>query len=187
MDLDTHLPAIVAGDSDAFGRWIAGAEPSLRACLRPFATRTDTEAVLQESLLRIWQVAARVEPDGKPNALLRFGIRVAQNLARSEARRLRPQLSEDLALEQAAAEAAVAVIEPDPSLRERLRICLSKLPGKPSQAIHARLESAGDGDDLLAERLGMRLNTFLQNVTRARRLLEECLARAGIRLAEVLR
>jgi DNA-directed RNA polymerase specialized sigma24 family protein len=187
MNLDGHLPAIVAGDSDAFGRWIAGAEPSLRSCLRPFAARADTEAVLQEALLRIWQVAARVEPDGKPNALLRFGIRIAQNLARSEARRIRPELAEDLALERAAAESALGVAEPDPSLRERLRVCLGKLPGKPAQAIQARLEAAGDGDEALADRLGMRLNTFLQNVTRARRLLEECLARAGIRLAEVMR
>jgi RNA polymerase sigma-70 factor (ECF subfamily) len=47
--------------------------------------------------------------------------------------------------------------------------------------LHARLESAGvEPDDALAERLGMRKNTFLQNFTRARKLLAECLARRGI-------
>jgi DNA-directed RNA polymerase specialized sigma24 family protein len=186
-DLDLHLSAIVAGDSDAFGRWIAGAEPSLRSCLRPFAARADTEAVLQEALLRIWQVAQRVEPDGRPNALLRFGIRVAQNVARSQARRLRPELAEDPARFEAAAEQALTVSEPDPSLRARLQKCLEKLPGKPALAIRARMMGAGSADTDLAAELGMRLNTFLQNVTRARRLLEGCLARAGVVLAEVLR
>ena len=36
----------------------------------------------------------------------------------------------------------------------------------------------------LAERVGMKLNTFLQNVTRARRLLADCLRRLGVELDE---
>ena len=36
---------------------------------------------------------------------------------------------------------------------------------------------------MLAERVGMRPNTFLQNITRARRLIAECLRRRGIDLA----
>ncbi len=35
-------------------------------------------------------------------------------------------------------------------------------------------------DRSLAEALGMRLNTFLQNVARARRLLADCLREAGV-------
>lgn|GEM_PF-4888184 len=42
------------------------------------------------------------------------------------------------------------------------------------------LVSATLVDTELAEGVGMRLNTFLQNFARARRLLAECLARAGI-------
>jgi RNA polymerase sigma-70 factor (ECF subfamily) len=53
LDLDRHLPAIAAGDPDAFAPWVAGAEPALRDSLRPFAARVDTEAVLQEALLRV--------------------------------------------------------------------------------------------------------------------------------------
>ena len=90
IDLDAHLPAIQAGDADAFGRWLAGAEPGLRESLRSFAASVDTEAVLQESLLRTWQVAPRVVSDGKPNTLLRLAVRIARNLAVSERRRLRP-------------------------------------------------------------------------------------------------
>jgi hypothetical protein len=36
---------------------------------------------------------------------------------------------------------------------------------------------------VLAERVRMRPNTFLQNVTRARRLLADCLRRRGVDLA----
>ena len=74
-DLDFYLGAIVAGDASMFGLWLTGAEPTVRASLRSFAAAVDVEAVLQESLLRIWQVAARFEPDGRPNGLLRLAIR----------------------------------------------------------------------------------------------------------------
>jgi RNA polymerase sigma-70 factor (ECF subfamily) len=86
-DLDHHLPAIAAGDDQAYARWLAGAEPELRAALRTFAATADTEAVLQEALLRVWQVAPRFTPDGRPNALLRFAVRAARNLALDEVRR----------------------------------------------------------------------------------------------------
>jgi DNA-directed RNA polymerase specialized sigma24 family protein len=183
-DLDLHLRAIVAGDADAFGRWIVGAEPLLRSSLRPFAARVDGEAILQESLLRIWQVAGRVVPDGRPNSLLRFGLRVTQNLARTEARRLRPELLDDPTLPDVE---VIDAPEPDPALRQRLATCFAKLPGKPLAALRARLDRPADPDGMLAAALRMRLNTFLQNLTRARRLLETCLDRAGIRLSEVLR
>ena len=68
-DLDHLLPGIVAGDADAFGRWVAGAELQVRDSLRPFAASVDAEAVLQESLLRVWQTAPDFKPDGRPNAL----------------------------------------------------------------------------------------------------------------------
>jgi len=39
---------------------------------------------------------------------------------------------------------------------------------------------------VLAERLRMRLNTFLQNIVRARRSMEKCLEGRGVRLEEVM-
>jgi RNA polymerase sigma-70 factor (ECF subfamily) len=188
-DLDIHLPQIVAGDPDAFGRWVAGAEPSLRGCLRGYAAHVDTEAVLQEALLRLWQVAPRLVPDGRPNVLLRMGIRVAQNLAVSEARRLRGGPMDPAMLERAM-EDAEAFAEPvfsDPLLRELIVRCREKLPGKPGQALEQRLSHPGEPDVRLAEALRMTLNTFLQNFTRARKLLAECLEKQGVRLGEVLR
>ena len=178
MDLDLELAAIAAGDTAAFGRWLQHAEWPLRESLRSFAVSVDTEAVLQEALLRVWQVAPRVQPDGRPNALLRMGIRVARNVAISDARRRREELPVD---PENAPEVPVDPESPDPMMRERIRVCVEKLPKQPRLVLEARLSSGGGEDDsTLAERLQMRLNTFLQNFGRARKALEECLRRAGV-------
>jgi RNA polymerase sigma-70 factor (ECF subfamily) len=184
-DLDVHLSAIARGDVQAFGRWMAGAEPTVRLSLRSFASVIDVEAVLQESLLRVWQVAGRFERDGKPNGLLRLGIRIARNLAVSEVRRTRAAPTEPDDLELAL---GVEPDEPDPMLRQAIGDCRDKLPPKPRQALDARLANAGGSDDAdIAESLGMKLNTFLQNFTRARQLLADCLRRKGVDIAQELR
>jgi RNA polymerase sigma-70 factor (ECF subfamily) len=179
-DLDHHLPGIVAGDPDAFGRWVAGAERRLRDSLRPLAARVDTEAVLQEALLRVWQVAPRFTPDGRPDALLRFAIRICRNLAFDDLRRTRCEPADLAALESALADPAPAPA-PDPLLRRLIAECRALLAGPPARALEARLASAGaDPDETLAERVGMRVNTFLQNVSRARKALADCLRRHGV-------
>jgi RNA polymerase sigma-70 factor (ECF subfamily) len=175
-DLDIHLAGIAAGDAHAFARWVAGGEPPLRAALRGFAAAVDVEAVLQEALLRVWQLAPGFHPDGAPNALLRYAHRIAHNLAVSECRRRRAVPDEE-----AVATLRVESLEPDPLLRQAIADCREKLPGKPAAALNARI--GGDGSDAtLAARLNMTLNTFLQNFTRARKLLAECLERRGVRL-----
>jgi DNA-directed RNA polymerase specialized sigma24 family protein len=181
MDLDVHLSSIVAGDARAFGCWLAGAERTVRDSLRSFAKVLDVEAVLQEALLRVWQVAPRFVPDGRPNGLVRLGVRIARNLAVSEVRRTRAVPAEADDLEQALAAAEQPVAPPDPMLREAIHDCRGKLPERPRQALDARLASAGGQDDgELAGALGMQLNTFLQNFTRARKLLAECLGKRGV-------
>jgi RNA polymerase sigma-70 factor (ECF subfamily) len=185
MDLDVHLTAIVAGDAHAFGAWMAAAEGTVRETLRSFATAVDVESVLQESLLRVWQVAPRFVVDGKPNGLLRLAIRISRNLAVSEIRRTqaRPVSPEDL--EDMSGEARPVIA--DPMLRRAITDCREKLPPKPRQALETRLASAGAQDDTdLAESIGMRLNTFLQNFTRARQLLADCLRKRGIVLDQEL-
>lgn len=180
-DLDVYLPAIAAGDADAFARWLAGGEPLVRGALRSFAARVDVEAVVQEALLRAWQVAPRVVPDGRPNGLLRLAMRTARNLAIDETRRGGRFVDEESAGE--VAEASSSPTPPDPFLREQIAVCWDRVPDKPRSALRARLESAGDGADVeLAALCGMRLNTFLQNVGRARKHLVECLEAHGIRL-----
>ena len=182
-DLDAFVPAIVAGDSVAFGRWIAGAERALRASLRSFAARVDVEAVLQEALLRTWQVAPRLARGDAPNALLRMSLRIARNLAIDEVRRARlvPMgTGSDDDLDASLAFATMPATT-DPMLRRAIVECREKLPKKPAEALDARVQNAGaDPDAVLAEGLGMRLNTFLQNFTRARKLLADCLRGKGV-------
>jgi RNA polymerase sigma-70 factor (ECF subfamily) len=180
----TTLEAIAAGDARAFGDWVASVEASVRSSLRPFAALVDTEAVLQEAFLRVWQVAPRFKSDGKPNALLRFTVRTARNAAISELRKAAPSTQQLDELEAALeAQAQGAPVAPDPLLRAAIVECRKKLPKKPALALEQRLTSGGaDDDSALAARLGMSLNTFLQNFTRARKFLKECLAKAGIHL-----
>jgi len=184
-DLDQHLAAIQGGDASAFERWVAAAEATVRLSLRSFAAVVDTEAVLQETLLRTWQVAPRFVPDGRPDGLLRLAIRIARNLAISERRRVRADVLDPAAYQSLPDDASV--VTPDPLLRQLIALCRAELEGRPAQALEARLAAAGaEPDEVLAERLSMRLNTFLQNFTRARRLLAECLERRGVDLAREL-
>ena len=180
-DLDEHLPRIVLGDAAAFGRWLAGAEPRLRDSLRPFAARVDTEAVLQEVLLRVWQVAPRHTPDGSPNSLFRLALRIARNLAVDEVRRAKKAPVPDADIDASAGAAGAPSSGPDPFLRRAIEECRDGLPPKQAEVLTARIQSAGgEPDQTLAERLGMRLNTFLQNFTRARKLLAECLQKKHV-------
>ncbi len=187
MDATAHellLIRIKNADADAFGEWMGSVEPSLRLSLRSFAATVDVEAVLQEALLRAWNVAERVEPDGKAYVLFRVTLRIARNLAVSERRRVRRTVTDDDTLAAIADDATPSF--GDPLLLQRVRECHARLPDKPRAALTARLESQGaEADELLAERLAMRLNTFLQNFTRARKLLVECLRAMGVDIAEL--
>jgi DNA-directed RNA polymerase specialized sigma24 family protein len=174
-DLDVHAAAIAAGDADAFARFLRGGEPALRASLRRFAARVDTEAVLQEALLRLWQGAAHFASDGRPNGLLRLAARIARNLAIDAARR---QQGAPL---EAGDDPVVEPQPPDPLLRRAIARCRDRLPEKPALALSVRLDAAGaEPDATLAARLHMTPNTFLQNFTRARRFLADCLRKAGV-------
>jgi RNA polymerase sigma-70 factor (ECF subfamily) len=181
IDLDVHLPAIAAGDTDAFARWLSGAERAIRESLRSFAAVADTEAVLQESLLRAWQVAPRVVSDGRANTLLRMSVRIARNLAISAARKSKREVPGDEDFEERIA--AAASNAPDPLLRKTIEGCRQELPEKPKLALGARIDSMGcEPDAELATRLHMKTNTFLQNITRARKQLADCLKRHGVDL-----
>lgn len=180
-DLDPLHPALAAGDLDALASFMAAAEAPLRRALGSFAAHVDVEAVLQETFLQLWQVAPRLVLDGQPQALLRFCHRCARNLCLTQVRRRVRALryAEELAAQDEPGLSPEAA--PDPLLRAALAECQAALPRKPQAALHSRLAAQGDAADAtLAERLGMSLNTFLQNFTRARRLLAECLRKRGV-------
>ena len=177
VDLDIHLEAIADRDTEAFAQWLAAAEPSLRASLRSFAAVIDTESALQEALLLTWSHAQDVQPDGRPNALLRWASRALRNHAIDRVRRRGPERVDPALLEAVAVEPRL----PDPLLRRALAACRKRLPSAPAIALAARLEGRGYSHDReLAASVKMRLNTFLKNIGRARKLLVACLRKQGI-------
>jgi RNA polymerase sigma-70 factor (ECF subfamily) len=181
-DLDIHLPSIANRDMRAFARWMAGAEERVRLSLYSFARTVDVESVVQDTMLRVWQVAPRFEPDGKPNGLLRLAIRIAGNLAISEVRRMRARPVEQEEIAQFA-EANAANTTVDPLLRKTIRECAESLPAKPRQVFMAGMGARGGRRDReLAQGLGMKKNTFLKNFGRARQFLIECLEEHGVKV-----
>ena len=184
-DLDIHLDGIRAREEKAFAAWLAEAEAAVRRSLRPFAASVDVEAVVQEALLRTWQVAPRHRPDGKANSLLRLAARIARNLAVDEARRGNRLVDYD--------DTAISIDvlpgsdqNPDTPLHRLVRFCLDQLTGKPRVALQARLTAAGEPDTELATPLGMAANTFRQNVSRARKAIRKCLEDRGVVVEEYL-
>lgn len=191
--VDAAWQEVRRGSEAGFRAWLSLVEPVLWRALRPFAPAVDVEAVVQEALLRMW-VLAPTQPLAGENASLRFALRLARNLAIDEARRrgrevpLEPAWTGDGDPPPDPLPPAAPAPLPDPRLHRAIVACLDELPSRPKAALRARLAAAGSlPDRLLAERLAMQLNTFLQNVTRARRLVEQCLAAAGIPVKEVLR
>ena len=167
------------GDQEAFTSWVRLCETPLRRSLRPFAPFVDVESVLQEGLFRMWTLAPTLMLEGE-NASLRYGLRLVRNLALSEARRLGKTGPEEQPSEPA--------VDPDPPadpwLRQAILRCVEKLPRRPREALLARLRGGPDRE--LASSLGMRPNTFLQNIVRARRLMAECLKGAGVNVEDHL-
>ena len=112
-----------------------------------------------------------------------MAVRIARNLAIDELRRRRPKVVGDERLLATLADPVAREAVGDPLLREHIVKCRELLPRKPGLALTARLEaSGGRPDEDLAQQLGMNVNAFLQNFTRARRFLAECLRRAGVEL-----
>lgn len=66
-------------------------------------------------------------------------------------------------------------------LRAHIEDCRDKLPDRPRVALEARIGAQGGrADRELAQELGMKLNTFLKNFGRARKLLADCLDGKGV-------
>lgn len=173
----------------AYADWMSLVELPLRRALARWSRAVDVEVVVQETFLRMWIRAVDGPPLEGPNASLRFAHKVARNVAREEARRahtdrLVPLDGEDDSLEP--------FVDPEPAsdhgLRRVIRKCIDALPRRPREALRARLRlGATTPDRDIASNLRMKSNTFLQNIVRARKFLEECLARNGVKLKEVLR
>lgn len=171
------------GDPDGFADWVRLVERPLRTTLRSFARVVDVEAIVQEGLLRMWVLAPTIALEGD-DASLRYVARLARNLAAGEARRMGRfvPMSED---DDPPGHAPVVPPGPipDPGLRRAIQDCLKRLPAKPARALAARLRGQGSVPDRdLASGARMTLNTFLQNVVRARKHMAACLESKGVAL-----
>ncbi len=176
-----------AGDKDAFAAWMGMVEIPLRRSLAKFARVIDVEVAVQETLMRMWVLAADSgrEIEGT-RASLKFAFRVARNVALEEMRRYRQGRFINLEALDGLPEGSVAPETSDPALVRIIKTCMERLPKQPRHALSARLQSGMRPDRELAAQLRMKTNTFLQNIVRARRLLRTCLERGGVRLAEIL-
>ena len=185
-DLDVHLDAIATGDAEAFAAWLAGAEFALRESLGRFARSVDTEAVVQETALRIWTLVRRgsgPRRDGRGNSLLRFAITIARNRAIDAARREGRAIAGPPGDDQGGADVA----DPrwgftDPLLRDRIRLCLERLRGRPRQALLTFIDVAGEATlAVMSRAAGFRSPAaFRQNLSRARAALRACLRAHGV-------
>lgn len=174
------------GDPDAFADWMGSVELPIRRRLQRFARAVDVESILQETFLRMWILARDpVRELSGENASLRFALGMARNLAREEARRVgRERLLPPGDLPDVSVEPDPPA---DPGLRRAILECIEMLARKPLAALRARLASGCVLPDReIARQIGMSVNTFLQNIVRARRQVADCLERKGIPLHEVL-
>ena len=115
------------------------------------------------------------------NASLRFALRVAHNVALEEVRRARAERLVALEDLDPSSEPSIGPTPPsDPGLLRAIKDCVSHLRGKPRDALLARLARGHELHDRdLAASLGMAVNTFLQNVVRARKAVAVCLEGKG--------
>jgi DNA-directed RNA polymerase specialized sigma24 family protein len=186
-ELDDAYLRAQSGDAVGFENWVRRVELPLRMSLRSFARQVDTEAIIQEGLLRMWVLAPTLALEGE-NASLRYALRVVYNLALHEAKRLQRFVPLDLEGTGVPSELTVEPEPPiDPGLRKAISDCISRLSKQARNALLARLHGGLEPDRALADRLSMRLNTFLQNVIRARQHVAQCLESRGISVRELLR
>ena len=174
------------GDVDAFGDWMGCVERPIRRSLARYASLVDAEGIVQEALLRMWHLASdRNRTLEGENASLRWALALARNLARNEARkRKRHAELPNLPVNDE------PVLDPDsdPLLMRRIRECVGKLTGQLWRAFDLRLKLGAQVPDAqLAQIAEMTRNTFLQNVTRARRQVVRCLEAAGVTREELAR
>ena len=187
-ELDELFAEARSGNAMAFAAWAGRVERPVRDSLTRFARVVDLEVAMQETLLRMWLIATR---SGKAiegeNASLRMAVGVARNVAREEVRRAR--LGSLVPLESCEDEPELIAPPdplPDPGLARAIGDCMARIPGRPRAALELRLQQGhARADRDLARELGLKLNTFLQHIVRARKSLADCLVGKGIELAEV--
>ena len=187
-EIDELWDQVRLGDERAFGDWMGRVERPIHRMLRPFAPAVDTESVVQETLVRMWHLSQhpkrKLEGD---NASLRFAFGMARNLARNLARKYRREHLLPTSDSTDDESPVVEDVRPDPFLRWIIEKCLAALVGPLRRALGVRLEDGHRPAPELARSVRMTVNTFHQNVARARKSVAECLRKHGVDEHEALR
>lgn len=179
-----ELQAIAERDLEAFSRWFARCEIHLRTSLRSFEQFVDVEAVVQDTVIKVWEDPLRIRPDGRPGFLLRWARTVALNAARNAARRQGHHAA------MPADDDVAGDVRPmsDVFLRTRVQECFGRLPVPQQRAFRARVADAGSRTDRqLAASIDMSFDAFRQTLTRGRRALVACLRSFNIDVMEYIR
>jgi DNA-directed RNA polymerase specialized sigma24 family protein len=184
-EIDALFARVRDGDQEAFREWMGRVERPIRLSLRRFALAVDVEAIVQETSLRMWLIATRRLRDLEgADSSLRFAIGVARNLARSEARRMGRE--RHLPPEEMPDDPVDPPATPDPRLAAAIRDCIARLTARLREVLQARITLGPHQPDReIAAGLGMKLNTFLQYVVRARQQVRRCLEGKGVPLSEI--
>jgi DNA-directed RNA polymerase specialized sigma24 family protein len=178
--------AIVRRDEDAFKRWLERIEITLRRSLRSFATVVDVEVVVQETAIRVWDLASTIVPDGRPAFLARWAATVARRKALNEVKRAQREVPLDESSDRFDTQSVQAGA--DPFLRARIHSCHERLPTALRRVIDMILADGGQrpGRECAAESR-ISHDAFRQNLARGRRALVNCLKEHGIDIREYLR
>lgn len=178
--VDTLWQLACKRDERSFGDWMGCVEHPIRRSLYCWARWVDVEGIVQETCLRMWVRACDTErpPLTGREASVRVAIVMAWNLASNEARK---RYREDVLPPEKMPESSVEPgPDPEPLLRLAIWECVDALKGKLGEVMSQRLSNDGLlADRDLAGQLGMKLNTFLQNIVRARKQLDACLDGKG--------
>jgi len=141
----------------------------LRRALRLTRTRSDAEDMVQETVLRLWQLLRQENDIDAPE---RYAMTMLHNLARQRWRRrqVTEELTEDMAKAAPLAPARIACAE--------LQAAIERLPD--SQAVLMRLVMMGEtSPQVLADRVGVPVGTVMSRLGRARVTLRGEMALEG--------
>lgn len=133
-DLNTHLARAATGDRAAFRALYRATAAQLNGVLRAMiANQARREEILQEAFVKIWQNAARFDPE--KGSAMAWMATIARRLAIDELRRATPMhqsIDDDEMLKNSLATEAPQL---EPLGADRLDFCLKQLRGEYQNAI----------------------------------------------------
>ncbi|SDF73712.1 sigma-70 family RNA polymerase sigma factor [Thalassobaculum litoreum] len=174
-DISRLLDRVAGGDRQAFADLYEATAPKLYGIiLRILRRRDETDEVVQDVYVKIWQRAGDFDPARA--SPITWMATIARNRALDEVRRARvATVSDDIALERAAdpARSALGDLEAGED-RRRLEICLDALEGERGSLVRlAYLDGLSRQD--LADRFGQPVGTIKTWLHRSLKQLRDCL------------